>query len=108
MTPWPSPLDATPPAAALAAPALVSRRASRASACSPSCVAIGYLVLVPLYRLQQLAFEDGAAGLPAPPSTRPASADTITATVGLALGSLAIALVLGTVLAWAATRLLRG
>jgi iron(III) transport system permease protein len=65
---------------------------------------IGYLVLMPLFRLQQLAFEDGAAGYRAA-FDRPDIADTIKATVGLALGSLAIALVLGTLLAWAASRL---
>lgn len=65
---------------------------------------IAYLVLMPLYRLQELAFEDGFAGYDRGFS-RPGMADTIKTTVGLALGSLSIALVLGTALAWAATRL---
>jgi iron(III) transport system permease protein len=65
---------------------------------------IGYLVVMPLFRLQQLAFENGAAGYDAAFNT-PGIGDTIARTVGLALGSLAIAMVLGTTLAWAATRL---
>lgn len=66
--------------------------------------AIGYLVIAPLVGLQRLAFEDGARGYEAA-FDRPEVTDTLRTTVGLALGSLAIALVLGTLLAWAATRL---
>lgn len=65
---------------------------------------VAYLVLMPLYRLQELAFEDGFAGYDRG-FDRPGMADTIKTTVGLALGSLSIALVLGTALAWSATRL---
>jgi len=65
---------------------------------------IGYLVIAPLVGLQRLAFEDGARGY-ASAYDRPEMAKTLGTTVGLALGSLAIALVLGTLLAWAATRL---
>ncbi|GAA4691521.1 iron ABC transporter permease [Phytohabitans rumicis] len=65
---------------------------------------IGYLVIAPLVGLQRLAFEDGARGYEAA-FDRPEVAQTLRTTVGLALGSLAIALVLGTLLAWAATRL---
>jgi len=65
---------------------------------------IGYLVLAPLAGLQRLAFEDGSRGY-ASAFDRPEMAETLRTTVGLALGSLAIALVLGTLLAWAATRL---
>jgi iron(III) transport system permease protein len=65
---------------------------------------IGYLVLVPLFRLQQLAFENGAQGYKTA-FGRPTIGSTLRATVGLALGSVVIALVLGTLLAWAATRL---
>lgn len=65
---------------------------------------LAYLVLMPLFRLQQLAFENGAAGY-SDAFNAPRIGDTIKATVGLALGSLAIALVLGTLLAWAASRL---
>ena len=68
------------------------------------CVGLGYLVLTPLYRLQELAFEDGASGYQRAWNTR-GIGDTLVATIGLALGSLVIALVLGTLLAWAATRL---
>ena len=80
------------------------RACSRASACSRSLLGIAYLVLMPLYKLQQLAFENDAAGY-SDAFTAPAIGDTIKATIGLALGSLVIALVLGTLLAWAATRL---
>lgn len=65
---------------------------------------IGYLVLMPMIRLQALAFEDGAHGYRVAYG-RDQMADTIKTTVALAFGSLAIALVLGTALAWAATRL---
>ena len=67
---------------------------------------IAYLVLLPLYRLQELAFENDAAGYRTA-YNRTGMGDTIAATIGLALGSLSIALVLGTTLAWAATRLPR-
>lgn len=68
------------------------------------CAGLGYLVLLPLFRLQQLALEDGASGYERAWNTR-GIRDTLVATIGLALGSLVIALVLGTLLAWAATRL---
>ncbi len=72
----------------VAGPRSPGRRGCRApcpgSACSRFLVGIGYLVLMPLYRLQQLAFEDGAAGLRDGVRQRRASADTIKATVGLA------------------------
>jgi iron(III) transport system permease protein len=67
---------------------------------------VAYLVVAPLVRLQTLAFEDGAHGYRTA-FTRPQMAKTLRTTIGLALGSLAIALVLGTLLAWAATRLPR-
>lgn len=66
--------------------------------------AIGYLVIAPLVGLQRLAFEDDARGYRAALDT-PDLTETLRRTAGLALGSLAIALVLGTFLAWAATRL---
>lgn len=65
---------------------------------------IAYLVLMPMVRLQMLAFEDGAHGYRTAYG-RDQIWDTIRTTVGLAFGSLAIALVFGTLLAWAATRL---
>ena len=67
---------------------------------------LAYLVVLPLIRLQTLAFEDGARGYRTA-YDNPRMADTIRTTIGLALGSLAIALVLGTLLAWASTRLPR-
>ncbi|MFF0816918.1 ABC transporter permease [Rhodococcus sp. NPDC003318] len=67
---------------------------------------LGYLVVVPIVRLQATAFEDGAAGY-----SRAFGLDRIGQilkyTVGLALGSLVVAMVLGTALAWAASRLPR-
>ena len=65
---------------------------------------LAYFVLGPLVRLQSKAFADGAAGYRTA-FTADRIGRTIAYTVGLALGSLAIALVLGTLLAWAATRL---
>lgn len=67
---------------------------------------LGYLVLMPLVRLQQKSFANGADGYRRA-YTDPRFSKTLTYTVGLALGSLAIALVLGTLLAWAASRLPR-
>ena len=66
--------------------------------------AVGYFVLGPLVRLQSKAFADGAAGYRTA-FTADRIGRTIAYTIGLALGSLTIALVLGTLLAWAATRL---
>lgn len=67
-------------------------------------VGCGYLIVVPLIRLQQVALEDGASGY-----RRAADVDglgsIIATTVALALGSVAIAMVLGVSLAWASTRL---
>ena len=91
------------PQAPLSLPVAVTRQLPRVGALV-LLVGIGYLVLAPLYRLQELAFENDAAGYRAA-FDKPGIADTIRTTIGLALGSLAIALVLGTGLAWAATRL---
>ncbi|MEU4314329.1 iron ABC transporter permease [Nocardia sp. NPDC024068] len=65
---------------------------------------LGYLVVLPMIRLQSLAFADGARGYRAQ-YTRFDIAETIRTTVALALGSLVIAMVLGTLLAFAASRL---
>lgn len=65
---------------------------------------LGYLVVLPLYRLQALAFEDGARGYDAQYS-RPDIAQVIWTTVKLGGISLVIAMVLGTLLAFAVTRL---
>ncbi|WP_372435165.1 ABC transporter permease [Tomitella biformata] len=65
---------------------------------------LAYLVVVPMVRLQILAFEDGAQGYKSQYG-RFDIAETIWTTVALALGSLVIAMVLGTLLAFAASRL---
>lgn len=65
---------------------------------------LGYLVIAPLVRLQLLAFDNGAAGYRAAFSTARIG-ESILNTVLLGLGSLAIALVGGTALAWWSTRL---
>jgi len=68
--------------------------------------ALGYLVLMPLYRLQAKALAHGGAGYRAA-FDAPNFGRTLRYTIGLAVGSLLIALVLGTLLAWAASRLPR-
>ena len=62
---------------------------------------LAYLVLAPLYRLQAEAFRHGADGYHVAFGA-PSIGRTLRYTVSLALGSLAIALVLGTALAWSA------
>jgi iron(III) transport system permease protein len=66
--------------------------------------ALGYLVVLPLIRLQTFAFEDGAEGYRTAYSA-PGIGKVLWTTAALATGSLVIAMVLGTSLAWAATRL---
>lgn len=65
---------------------------------------LGYLVVLPLFRLQSLAFEDGAQGY-RDQFGRPDIGQTLQTTIVLALVSLVIAMVLGTVLAFAVSRL---
>jgi iron(III) transport system permease protein len=65
---------------------------------------LGYLVVIPLVRLQILAFHNGAQPYKTAFS-EPGIWTTVWKTVELAIGSLAIAVVLGTALAWAATML---
>jgi iron(III) transport system permease protein len=66
--------------------------------------ALGFLVVMPLARLQITAFENGAQGYRiAFGSSR--IGEVLWTTAALALGSLAIAMVLGTALAWAAAQL---
>jgi len=67
---------------------------------------LGYLVVWPLIKLQTVAFEDGAAGYRVAFGTN-GIGSVLFDTFGLALGSTAIAAVLGTLLAWAITRLPR-
>ena len=66
--------------------------------------ALAYLVLLPLVRLQALAFEDDFRGFRVAYSAA-GMAKTIWNTVGLALGSLVIAMIFGTLLAWWASQL---
>ncbi|GAA5055169.1 ABC transporter permease [Nocardia callitridis] len=65
---------------------------------------LAYLVVLPMIQLQSLAFADGARGYRSQ-YTRYDIAETIRTTIALALGSLVIAMVLGTLLAFAASRL---
>jgi iron(III) transport system permease protein len=84
----------------------VDRRALiRMAGAGAFVVALGYLVLAPLVRLQGKAFTKGDGYREA--YSRPDVWRTIRYTIGLALGSLLIALVLGTLLAWASSRLPR-
>lgn len=66
--------------------------------------ALAWLVLSPLIRLQAVAFEDGARGYQLM-LTANNLGTTLVNTVGLALGSLIIGMVFGTLLAWWASRL---
>lgn len=63
---------------------------------------IGYLTLVPLIRLQYLALKDGAKGYDEAYS-RPDVWQTVRWTIFLGVGSLLIAVIVGTALAWAAS-----
>lgn len=67
-------------------------------------LAIATLVLLPLVRLQMLAFANGGAGY-TDAFTTPSIGRTIRNTIGLAVGSTAVALFFGTLLAWWATQL---
>ncbi|MDT3444397.1 MULTISPECIES: iron ABC transporter permease [unclassified Pseudofrankia] len=68
---------------------------------------LAYLVLAPLIRLQLKAFTGPGGNSYHAAFARDGFGRTLLYTVGLALGSLLIALVLGTWLAWASTRLPR-
>ena len=63
--------------------------------------AVGYLTVLPLIRLQYLALEDGAKGYREAFSA-PGIWEVVRWTIFLGVGSLVIAVVLGTGLAWAA------
>lgn len=67
---------------------------------------LGYLVVLPLFRLQRLAFGDGARGY-RDQFGRADIGQTLQTTIILALASLVIAMVLGTILAFATSRLPR-
>lgn len=81
------------------------RTALRLGGAGGFVLALAYLVIAPLVRLQTKAFTTGDGYREA--FTRPDVARTIRYTVMLALGSLLIAMVLGTLLAWASSRLPR-
>jgi len=66
--------------------------------------ALAYLVVLPLIRLQTTAFENGAQGYTTAFGA-PGIGGVLVTTFALALGSFAIAMVLGTLLAWASTQL---
>ena len=66
--------------------------------------ALLYMVVLPLYRLQSMAFADGARGYRAQYG-RADIGEVIWTTVQLALASVTIAMVLGTILAFATSRL---
>lgn len=70
-------------------------------------VALAVLILRPLYEIMHQAFANGAHGFRAVGGV-PDIGQAVQATVWLALGSTAIALVLGITLAWYALRLPRG
>jgi iron(III) transport system permease protein len=92
---------------ASAARPIVGARLRRLAAASGVLVfvgALGYLVVLPLIRLQTFAFEDGAEGYRTAYSA-PGIGKVLWTTAALATGSLVIAMVLGTSLAWAASRL---
>lgn len=67
-------------------------------------LALSYLVLLPLFRLQSLAFADSARGYRQAFSSE-FIGPIILNTAGLAFGSLIIAMVFGTLLAWWSTQL---
>jgi iron(III) transport system permease protein len=99
---------ARPPGAAATNPAAVTRlrRALSAAGVVAFVLAVSYLVVVPLIRLQLTAFVGGAAGYRTAYGQEGIGGLLLT-TVALGVGSLAIALVLGTLLAWAGSRLPR-
>ena len=68
--------------------------------------AVGYLTILPLARLQYLAFDDGFQTY-RDAFSRPGAWTTVRWTIFLGVGSLLIALVVGTGLAWAASNLPR-
>lgn len=70
-------------------------------------VGLGILIIRPLYAIMRLAFEDGAHGFRAMDDTG-SFGEAAWATAWLAVGSTAMALVLGIALAWFALRLPRG
>ena len=78
--------------------------AARSIALFAFVAALGYLVLVPLIRLQAVAFEEGSRGYRVVFGSNQI-VETLLNTVGLAIGSLIIGLFFGTLLAWWASQL---
>jgi iron(III) transport system permease protein len=83
------------------------RAAARLTVSGLFLLVVGYLVLIPLVRLEVKAFTGGKGDDFAAAFTRHGFGRIVGYTVGLALGSLVIGLILGTLLAWASTRLPR-
>jgi iron(III) transport system permease protein len=81
-----------------------AHRLARTTALFAFVAALAYLVLMPLIRLQVLAFRDGGRGYRVAFGTEYVF-DTIRNTAALAAGSLVIGLFFGTLLAWWASRL---
>src|SRR5213595_472324 len=83
-----------------------TRSALRIAGAGGFLLALGYLVIAPLVRLQTKAFTRGDGYREA--FSQPDICRTVRSTVMLALGSLVVAMVLGTLLAWAASRRPKG
>lgn len=98
-------MTATTPATRAARSGVV-RSAPSKLALAALCGVIGYLVIAPLIGLQAKAFDNGAQGY-REAFTVDGIGRILAHTLGLAVGSVLIALVLGTLLAWAASRLPR-
>ena len=81
-----------------------SRRRLQTVALYGFVLALAWLVLSPLFRLQAVAFEDGGRGYKVMMAAN-GIGPTLVNTVALALGSLVIGMVFGTLLAWWASRL---
>jgi iron(III) transport system permease protein len=97
--PHPAPAKASPPGRSS-----VQRKWLTRAGYTAFLLVIGYLIVVPLVRLQSRAFADGGAGY-ATAFGQGNIGTVIQTTVALAVGSTIIALILGTVLAFAASRL---
>jgi len=97
---------ATEAVARVRSPGLRADRLVRTVGLGAFIAALGYLTLVPLIRLQYLALKDHAQPY-VDAYTRPGWWSTVRWTVELGLGSLVVALVVGTGLAWAASCLPR-
>lgn len=95
---------ATEAARPLAAPRLRLDRLATRAGLIVFIGGIGFLTIVPLVRLQYLALKNGAQPYD-DAYTREGWGQTVKWTIELGLGSLAIALVVGTALAWAANSL---